>query len=374
MAAELDALKEVVINVVNGQVSPKAVIVQAAQDAKKKVMSEAKYIADTTKIVVPQEAELTKQLAKLEAEKVVKIGLKIASEEVVKPLDMVIEEQEAILVEVQKAEAIAKKQQDRKAAKAKAKGEEAPPPKDTEKSSRKMKEAIDVQKEQSDRIHKEIEILENDIKELEDQISEVQKTMKFLAAQLSPAAALAEAKVKKTQAQQKVDNAQTPEAKKEAEKELEEAEQEETTMQAISDDHDQALENTETLNDPKLMQLRAEFQIMDSGVTTMQYLTTNFPLLLGPSGLMAVPTTLVAGSAVGTANPVYGTLFGNVLYAYGFFVLATIKAASIRFLAIAQEIDYTPTDEMAIINSIAPVEIAWKSATAAFAPAGSALI
>lgn len=373
-AEQLDALKEVIMNVVNGNISPKAIIVQTTQDAAAKVMAEAKYMAETTKRVVPQQEKLVEEIAKLEVQKGERLAVKIPLEISVNALDQVITTQEQSLEELQKTEALAKKVRDRSAARAKAKGKPAPEPKDTDKASRELKKAIDKQKDESEKIHQQIEKLANEIVEIDEQITEKQKTIKLLAAQLSPSAALVEVQIKKTQAQQKVDNATTPEAKKSAEKELEDVTQEETAVQTISDDHDKSLKNTETQNDPKLMQLRAEFQIMDSGVSTIQYLTTNLPLLLGPSGLMAVPTTLVAGSAVGTANSVYGTLFGNVLYSYGFFILATVKAASIRFLALAQEIDYTPTSEMAIINSIAPVEMAFKAATVAFAPAGSTLI
>ena len=126
-------------------------------------------------------------------------------------------------------------------------------------------------------------------------------------------------------------------------------------------------------NEPKMMQLRAEYQIMDSGVTVLNYLVTNLPIL--STSIMTVPSTIVAGMATGVANPAFGIMWGNVLYGYAFFILATVKAASIRFLALAQEIDYTPTAEMAIINMIAPAEIALKGIMGALpAPAGAALM
>ena len=66
---------------------------------------------------------------------------------------------------------------------------------------------------------------------------------------------------------------------------------------------------------------------------------------------------------------------GNVLYGYAFFILATVKAASIRFLALAQEIEYPPTSEMAIINMISPTEAELKRImTALPSPAGATLV
>ena len=68
-------------------------------------------------------------------------------------------------------------------------------------------------------------------------------------------------------------------------------------------------------------------------------------------------------------------MWGNVLYGYAFFILATVKAASIRFLALAQELSYTPTTEMTIINMIAPTEAALKGIMGTLpAPAGAVLI
>ena len=132
-------------------------------------------------------------------------------------------------------------------------------------------------------------------------------------------------------------------------------------------------EGTQAQNEPKMMQLRAEYQIMDSGVTVLNYLITNLPIL--GTSIMSVPSTIVAGAATGAPNPVFGVMWGNVLYGYAFFILATVKAASIRFLALAQEIEYTPTAEMAIINMIAPTEAALKGImTALPAPAGATLV
>ena len=170
-----------------------------------------------------------------------------------------------------------------------------------------------------------------------------------------------------------MDNASTPEAREEAQKELEAAQDEETTMQSISDEHDVSIEGTQAQNEPKMMQLRAEYQIMDSGVTVLNYLITNLPIL--GTSIISVPSTIVAGAATGAPNPVFGVMWGNVLYGYAFFILATVKAASIRFLALAQEIEYTPTAEMAIINMIAPTEAALKGImTALPAPAGATLV
>ena len=75
-----------------------------------------------------------------------------------------------------------------------------------------------------------------------------------------------------------------------------------------------------------------------------------------------------------TNSDSYSFSFGNVLYPYGYFIMATVKAASVRFMALAQELEYTPTSEMAIINQIAPTEQAFKAALTVFAPAGVSLM
>ena len=63
-------------------------------------------------------------------------------------------------------------------------------------------------------------------------------------------------------------------------KELEAVRKEQDMTQQISDDNDTAIEQEILKNEPKMMQLRAEYQIMDSGVATIQYLTTNIPILI----------------------------------------------------------------------------------------------
>lgn len=374
MASELDSLKEIIMNVINGG-NPAAMLIKAAQDAVKSAIAEAKYMAEMTAIVVPQQAALAAEIAALEGQKAAKMAEKLPKEAELMVNNNILQSEQTALKAAQEFEAIQKKARDKAVARAKARGEEVPESKDNEESTaRKLKKTVDEQQKTCDAISKEIEVFDNEIADIENQIAEKQKTIKLLTAQLSPAASLAESKQNKIQAQQKVDNAPTPEARAEAEKELEEAEQEETAMQAISDDHDTAVENKETENEPKMMQLQAEYQIMDAGVKTIQNLTTNLVTLLGPSGLSAVPTTIVAGSATGAANPAYSFSFGNVLYPYGYFIMATVKAASVRFMALAQELEYTPTSEMAIINQIAPTEQAFKAALTAFAPAGASLM
>lgn len=374
MAGGFDALKNIIMTVVNGQVSPGTIAVQQAQDAIASVMAEAKYIVEMTKIVVPQQAEIAGEIAALEGKRAAKEAEKAIKLAEVTALDTLIDTQERLFDLEKKKEAELKQKLDKEAAKAKARGiPYSPPAINPEDGIRMKKETLDKQKSKSDEIHKEIEFIETDIADIQSQVEEKQKTIKFLTAQLSPAASLIASKVKTQQAQSKVDNAQTPEAKEAAQQELQAAQAEEETMQAISDEHDTSVESNQAQNEPKMMQLRAEYQIMDSGVTVLNYLVTNLPIL--STSIMTVPSTIVAGMATGVANPAFGIMWGNVLYGYAFFILATVKAASIRFLALAQEIDYTPTAEMAIINMIAPAEIALKGIMGALpAPAGAALM
>lgn len=374
MPGGLDGLKDLIMTTVNGQVSPATVAVQKAQDAIKKAMAEAKYMLEMSKIVVPQQAKLAGEIAVLEGKKAAKEAEKSVKEAEVAVVDARIDMQEKSLEDEKEKEKKRKKKQEKDAAKAKARGETYNPPEDnSEDSVRNKKEKLDENKKKSEEIHNEIEVIENDIATIQSEIDEKQKTIKLLTAQLSPAASLAESKSKTQQAQSKVDNAPTPEAKEAAQKELDEAQEEQESMQAISDDHDTSIDGNQEQNEPKMLQLRAEYQIMDSGVNVLNYLVTNLPVL--GTSIMTIPSTIVGGAATGIANPAFGVMWGNVLYGYAFFILATVKAASIRFLALAQEIDYTPTAEMAIINMIAPTEAALKGIMGALpAPAGAALM
>lgn len=374
MASELDTLRETIMTVVNGQVSPTTLAVQAAQDAAKKMVAEAKYMVEMTKIIVPQQAKLTEEIAILEGQKMAKSAEKSVKDTEVMAIDTAIEAQRKLLDVKKSAAAILKKQQDKAAAKAKAHGNTYnSPTENSEDSVRKIKENIDKQQNISNNIHNEIDSITAEIGVIQNQIDEKQKTIKLLAAQLSPSAALMEAQIKTQQAQSKVDNASTPEVRMEAEKDFEDIKDEEMAIQTISDDHDIAIKNNETQNEPKMMQLRAEYQIMDSGVNILNYLITNLPIL--GTSIMSVPSTIVAGSATGVANPALAPMWGNVLYGYAFFILATVKAASIRFLALAQELSYTPTTEMTIINMISPTEAALKGIMGTLpAPAGAVLI
>lgn len=374
MASELDTLKNTIMTVVNGQVSPATIAVQAAQDAAKSVMAEARYMLEITKTVVPQQAKLAGEIATLEGQKATKEASLSIKEAEVSVIDTTMEVQKGILEVAKKKEVVRRKKQDKDAAKAKARGEAYNPPSTgSDDNIRAIKEKLDEQEKRSISIHNEMDAIRNEISDIENQIEEKQGAIRLLTAQLSPAASLAEAKAATNRAQSKVDNATTPEAREMAQKELEKAQSEESSMQAISDDHDTAVENNKDQNEPKMMQLRAEYQIMDSGVAVLNYLITNLPVLC--TSITTVPSTVVAGSATGVANPVFAPMWGNVLYGYAFFILATVKAASIRFLALAHEIQYTPTTEMTIINMIAPVEASLKGVMASLpAPAGTTLI
>lgn len=371
MASSIDTLKELVLNVVNGNASPGTLLVDAAQKAAQTVLAEAKYIKDTTPIVAPQLAKLTEEIAKLEVNKTsLEAQFKI-KQAAVAASDVELDVQEKVFEEKKKIAAKLKDQQDKEAAKAKSQGETSETQQNTQNNVADEKSKFMELKKKSEESHKELNSIRKEIDKVEEEIKEKKDQFDALTAQLSPAAALVETKQKTEQAQEKVDYATTPEAKAEAQKELEEAQQKENTIQQIADDHDKSIENIQTQNEPKLMQLRAEYQVMETSVTAVEYLIENLNTLL--TTINMVPSTLVVGSATGTPNPAFGPLWGNVLYGYAWAIIANAKAASIRFLAIAQEIDYTPTSEMAIIEKIAPTEVALSGLTG-LAPAGATLI
>lgn len=374
MTPALDKLKKIIMTTINGLTSPSVTASQAAQNAAKSAMAEAKYIAEMTKIVVPQQTSIMGEIKDLEIQKATKESEKTIKENEVLVIDTNINIQQNILNLKKKTESLQKKYQDKALAKAKARGETYNSSSNNpDNEIRELKRNIDEQQRKSKELHNSINVIKTEINDIQQQIYEKQKTIRFLAAQLNPTASLTEAKIKTKQAQSKVDSAQTPEIRELAQKELDEAQSDESTIQSISEDYKTAMENTETQNEPKMMQLRAEYQIMDSGINVLKNLITNLPTL--GTSIMTVPSTIVAGSATGVANPALAPLWGNVLYGYAYFILATVKAASIRFLALAQELEYTPTSEMTIINMIAPTEISLKNIMVSLpAPAGATLI
>lgn len=369
MASSIDTLKELVLNVVNGNASPGTLLVDAAQKAAQTVLAEAKYIKETTPIVAPQLAELTEEIAKLEVNKTaVEAQIKL-KEAAVAVSDVELDVQEKVFEEKKKIAAQQKDKKDKEAAKAKAQGEtiKEPPTKSNDVAEEKTK--FTELKKKSEKGHNEIKELQKEVKKIETQIKEKKDQFDALTAQLSPAAALVETKQKTDQAQQKVDSATTPESKAEAQKELEDAQQKENTIQQISDDHDKAIENNQIQNEPKLMQLRAEYQVMESGLTAINYLVTNIQTLI-------TAATVSVGANGGGPLPALPSVtlpLGNILYGYAWAILANVKAASVRFLAIAQEIEYTPTTEMTIISNIKVTETTL-AGLLSIAPAGSSLI
>lgn len=390
---EISALKDVVMNVVNGITSPATLLVQQAQEQAANVMAELKYTAEQTKVVVPQQAKIGGEIAKLESLKLKNTGLIEAKNLEVMPIDKAIEVQENTLETIKKVQAAAKDANSKAAARAKAKGKEYKEPNvPGDQTVDGIRSALEKQYELSKKIHDEIDRLEKENKDYDEEISKKQYELKILAAQLNPSGALMEAQAKFTQAQAKLMAAQaqtslgevnsttqsvdaTSQETKEnsveaAQKDLEAAQKEQETMQQVSDEHDQSVEQTKEQNDPKMMQLRAEFQVMDASVTAINYLVTNIGTL--STMISSTPSTLVAGSAVGTANPAFLIPWGNVLYGFAWAILANAKAASIRFLAIAQEIDYTPKEENATINGITAAEGALMGLSS-IAPAGASL-
>jgi ElaB/YqjD/DUF883 family membrane-anchored ribosome-binding protein len=141
MASELDALKNTIMTVVNGQVSPATMAVQVAQDAAKSIMAEAKYMFEMTKIVVPQQTKLAGEIATLEGQKISKEAEKAVKETEATIIDTAIDAQEKALDVKKKAESIGKKQQNKLAAKIKAQGGEYTlPSNNSEDGIRKLKE------------------------------------------------------------------------------------------------------------------------------------------------------------------------------------------------------------------------------------------
>jgi len=351
------------MTVVNGKVSPTTLVVQAAQDAKARFIAELEHTIQTAKIVAPQMEKIGEEIARLEALKFAKETEARGCQVALDDMDAAIEVQETALELAKKTKEKIKKAKQKSNAQKKARGGEAKESdngNDTE--IQKMRDAIEEQKKARKKVSDKMEDFQKQVKEYEESIKALQKQLNILGAQISPDVAVAEAKVKTEQAKQKVDKASTPEDKKAAESELKEAQQEEQILQQVADDKNSDVENIQEQQEPKRMQLRAEYQFMDMGVKAFQYLFTN----------MSIQAPLPSFIGTGSPNPARTIADGNVNYGILFFILGALKASAIRFMAIAQEINYTPDAEMAIINMIPACEVQLNTYLG-FGPAGAAL-
>ena len=368
---DLDTLKNLIMNVINGKASPNTSLVQSALERTSNLMAESKYLSIVTEQVNPLKSKIQSEISELIKLKETKKTTLQSKQQELNLLSGTIDNLKKRFDEIKKSNADKKEQLITKLSKLKAQGKTFNQENNADTEVRIYKEELINQQDAQKNIQNEIDNINKDISDIEGKIDLKSNEIEILLAQINPDVALAKSKVQIEQARRQVDTAITPESKELAEKELEKYIHKESEFQRISDEHQRVVDGVVNNNEPKMMQLRAEYQVMDSSVTAIEYLVAQITTL--GTSLTTTPTTIVAGSATGTPNPIYVSLFTNVLYGYAWAILSNAKAASIRFLALAQEMNYTPTVEMDIINKIAPTELAL-SGLLGMAPAGVKLI
>ena len=365
--ADFDNIKNFVLSVVNGNAPASSIATRNVQESAKRIGAEATQAFQTAKVVTPQLAKIGVEIGKLEALKVAKQAELTAIKDSIEIINASIEVANTTLETTKKTKAELQKRAAKVRAKKKTNGEEV---KDEDNTNDVQEERKNLDKLKSKRkgLEDKADNIQKDIDSYENQISELKKQTKILNAQISPKAALIEAKADKELAQKKVDEAPTPEAKEEAEKQLEETTQMEETIQQVSDDTESSIDQVQEQQEPEMMMIQADFELIKTGVNTINYLVTNIPILFSAASISI-------GANGGGPVPMLPSVslpLGNVLFGYAFFILADVKAASVRMLANCQKIGYTPTVEMTYIQQI-PTAEASLMGLSSIAPAGAAL-
>ena len=365
--ADFDNVKNFILNVVNGNAPASSLATRNVQESAKRIGAEATQVFQTAKVVTPQLAKIGIEIGKLEALKVAKQAELTTVKDAIEMIDASIEVANTTLETAKKTKAELQKRAAKARARKKTNGEEV---KDEDNTNDVQEERKNLDKLKSKRkdLEDKADNIQKDIDSYEDQIGELRKQTKILNAQISPKAALIEAKADKELAQKKVNEAPTLEAKEEAEKQLEDATQMEETIQQVSDDTESSIEQVQEQQEPEMMMIQADFELIKTGVNTINYLVTNIPVFFG-----AASASIGAnGGGPVPMLPSASLPLGNILFGYAFFILADVKAASVRMMANCQKIGYTPTVEMTYIEQI-PVAEASLMGLASIAPAGAAL-
>ena len=131
---------------------------------------------------------------------------------------------------------------------------------------------------------------------------------------------------------------------------------------SIAEDAKQQVKQIQEEQSSKMDLLKAEYQQMEYGTQVLTYLITN----------MSIQIPLPSFIGTGSPNPARTIADGNVSYGLLFFILSVVKASAMRFKALANELDYTPTVEMETLTMI-PILEGQVKALLAMGPAGATL-
>lgn len=393
-----EKLNKLVDTTINGVKSIKTTLCEQAQEAARKVVAELKRTMEVAKTIPPKIAEMSKELSDI-TDKITREGAKLALNTAeLEANQLVLQGEQMALEEVKQLKSQRDKVKHIVKARKKAHGEDVGN-EDQEDDKLKqrleqMKEFVQKQEEVCQSWQDKVDENNKNINEQKDRVKDIEKQLRILQAQLTPDISLAAAKAKKAQALLKVQNIpldvvgdlkdsakdavsgvgdsakgvtssatnSTKNTQQEAQKELEEIEEEVQEMQAIADEAKENVEQIQEEQSSKMDMLKAEYQLMEYGAQVLTYLITN----------MGIQIPLPSFIGTGSPNPARTIADGNVSYGLLFFILSVVKASAMRFKALANELNYTPTVEMETLTMI-PILEGQIKAMLALGPAGATL-
>ena len=398
-----EKLNKLVDTTINGVKSIKTTLCEQAQEAARKVVAELKRTMEVAKTIPPKIVEMSKELSDI-TDQITREGVKLTRNTAeLEANQLALQGEQMALEEVKQLKAQRDKIKHIVKAKKKAHGEDVDN-EDQEDDKLKqrleqMKEFVQKQEEVCKSWQDKVDENYKNINEQKARVKDIEKQLRILQAQLTPNISLADAKAKQAQALLKVQNLPIPtnvvgdlkdsakgavsnvsdvvdsaksvvestqktieQTQQEAQKELEEIEEEVQEMQAIADEAKENVEQIQEEQSSKMDMLKAEYQQMEYGTQVLTYLITN----------MGIQIPLPSFIGTGSPNPARTIADGNVSYGLLFFILSVVKASAMRFKALANELNYTPTVEMETLTMI-PILEGQLKAMLALGPAGATL-
>lgn len=409
-----EKLNTLVDKTINGLKSLKTTLCEQAQEAARTVIAELKRTKEVAKTIPNEIKEITLELSDITKELTKESALWTFNKGEYELNNETLKVEEIALSAAKQAKAEKDRIQYITNAKKKSRGEKVEKQQSTQEKDelKKLKDKVKRQKQVCKDWNEKVETNIKNINDLKQRLKDLQKRKDILEAQLLPDVALAQAKIKEMEATLKLQNL-TPiqdltqiassvtssgsvqenteetteettektiktkkekkttkktkdessqEAQKEAQQELEEAQEMVEIATSIAEDAKQQVKQIQEEQSSKMDLLKAEYQQMEYGTQVLTYLITN----------MSIQIPLPSFIGTGSPNPARTIADGNVSYGILFFILSVVKASAMRFKALANELDYTPTVEMETLTMI-PILEGQIKALLAMGPAGATL-
>ena len=409
-----EKLNTLVDKTINSLKSLKTTLCEQAQEAARTVIAELKRTKEVAKTIPNEIKEITLELSDITKELTKESALWTFNKGEYELNNETLKVEEIALSAAKQAKAEKDRIQYITNAKKKSRGEKVEKQQSTQEKDelKKLKDKVKRQKQVCKDWNEKVETNIKNINDLKQRLKDLQKRKDILEAQLSPDVALAQAKIKEMEATLKLQNL-TPiqdltqiasgvtsggnkqetaeetteettgkttknkkenkttkktkdkssqEAQKEAQQELEEAQEMVEIATSIAEDAKQQVKQIQEEQSSKMDLLKAEYQQMEYGTQVLTYLITN----------MSIQIPLPSFIGTGSPNPARTIADGNVSYGLLFFILSVVKASAMRFKALANELDYTPTVEMETLTMI-PILEGQVKALLAMGPAGATL-